>query len=50
MWTEKRNITPKKAVEILKKSGVEMSEKKAEELLDFLYFLAKLVVDQNFKK
>lgn len=50
MVTEKRNITPKKAVEILKKNGVKITEKKAEELLDVMYFLAKLIVDQNFKK
>lgn len=50
MIVKKRNITPKKAVEILSKSGVQIGEKKAEELLDFMYFLAKLIVNQNFKK
>lgn len=50
MLTEKRNITPQKVVEILSKSGVKITEKKAEELLDFMYFLAKLIVNQNFKK
>lgn len=50
MIGEKRNITPKKAVEILSESGVKITEKKAEELLDFMYFLAKLIVNQNFKK
>ena len=48
--SEKRNITPEKAVAILKKSGVEIDEKKAAEVLDLLYFLAKLIVNQNFKK
>lgn len=50
MVNEKRNITPQKAVEILCKSGINISEKEAEKVLDFMYFLAKLVVDQNFKK
>jgi hypothetical protein len=47
--TEKRNITPEIAVRILKKEGIEIDEKKALEVLDMLYFLAKLIVDQNFK-
>jgi len=46
---EKRNITPEMAVKILRKNGVEMDEKKAEEVFDMLYFLAKLIVNQNFK-
>ena len=46
---EKRNITPEMAVKILRKNGVEMDEKKVEEVLDLLYFLAKLIVNQNFK-
>ena len=45
---EKRNITPEMAVKILRKNGVEMDEKKAAEVLDMLYFLAKLIVNQNF--
>ena len=44
--TEKRNITPEMAVKILRKDGVEIDEKKAVEVLDFLYFLAKLTVDR----
>lgn len=47
--TEKRNITPEMAVKILRKNGVEIDEKKAGEVLDLLYFLAKLIVNQNFK-
>lgn len=46
----KRNITPKNAVEILKKNGVEISEEKAIKILDTLYFLSELVIEQNFKK
>lgn len=45
-----RNITPVKAQKILLENNVEVSEKEAEKILDFLYFLAKLIVDQNFKK
>ena len=47
---EKRKITSVDAVAILKKSGVEIDEKKAGEVLDMMYFLAKLIVNQNFKK
>ncbi len=43
--TEKRNITPEMAVRILKKEGIEIDEKKALEVLDMLYFLAKLIVN-----
>ncbi len=46
----KRNVTPEKAMEILKENGVEISEKNAEELLDLMYFLAKLSVDQYIKE
>lgn len=34
------------AVKILGKNGIEIDEKKAVEILDFLYFLAKLTVNQ----
>ena len=47
--TEKRNVTPEMAVRILKKQGVEIDEKKASEVLDLMYFIAKLIVNQNFK-
>jgi len=49
-FSEKRNISPQKAVEIMEKNGVKITEKKAEELLDLMYFLAKLIVIQNFMK
>ncbi len=42
----KRNVTPEKAMEILKENGVEISKTNAEELLDLMYFLAKLSVYQ----
>ena len=47
---EKRKITPAAAVKMLKESGREVTEKEAENILDFMYFLAKLIVNQNFKK
>lgn len=50
MGAEKRNITTQKAIEILSKNGVKLSEKKAEEVLDLMYFLARLIINQNFKK
>jgi hypothetical protein len=46
---EKRKVTPKMAMEILAKNGVVIDEKKAEKVLDLMYFLAKLIVNQNFK-
>lgn len=44
---EKRNVTPKQAIQILQQNGIEVNEKQAENILDFLYFLAKLVVNQG---
>ncbi len=46
----KRNVTPEKAMEILKENGVEISKKNAEELLYLMYFLAKLSVEQYIKE
>jgi protein-tyrosine-phosphatase len=46
---EKRNVTSKQAIDILRKNGVEINEKKAEELLELMYFLAELIVNHNFK-
>jgi hypothetical protein len=47
---EKRKIKASDAVKTLAENGVKVSEKEASEILDFLYFLAKLIVNQNFKK
>jgi len=44
----KRKITPEQAIKILRKNGIEATEKDAEIILDFLYFLAKLTVNQYF--
>jgi hypothetical protein len=43
---DNRSITPEKAKKILLENGVEVNEKEAEEILDFLYILAKLTVNQ----
>jgi hypothetical protein len=48
--TEKRNITPEMAVKILQRSGVQIDEKKAAEVLDLLYILAKITVNQILSK
>jgi len=47
---EKRNVSTAQAIAILKKNGVEIDEKNAEKVLDLMYFLAKLIVNQNFKR
>ena len=46
---KKKGITPANAVKILEKNGIEINESKAEIILDFLYFLAKLTVNQSIK-
>ena len=46
---KKRNISIEQAVKILRKNGVECDEKEAEKILELMYFLAKLIVNQNFK-
>jgi hypothetical protein len=48
--TDNRSITPEKAKKILLENGLEVNEKEAQEILDLLYFFAKLIVNQNFKK
>jgi len=47
--SERKNITPQQAVKILEQSGLKVSEKDAEIILDFLYFLGKLSVNQYVK-
>jgi hypothetical protein len=46
---KKRNVTTADTVKALRKNGIEISEKDAEIILDFLYFLAKLTVNQYVK-
>lgn len=47
---EKRSLTPEKVIDDLDKRGIKVSRKDAEKYLDLLYFLGKLIVDQNFIK
>ncbi len=48
--SENRSITPEKAKKILLEKGVEVTEKEAKELLDLMYFFAKLSVEQYIKE
>lgn len=47
---KKRNISPEQAIKTLRKNGIECDEKEAKIILDFLYILAKLSVDQYFNE
>jgi len=44
---QKRSITPEKIVALLSKYGVEISSADAETVINFLYFLAEIVIDEN---
>ena len=44
--SEKRSVTPHQAIKMLEQNGLRINEKEAGEILDFLYFLAKLTVNQ----
>ena len=48
--SEKRGITPKQAMSILREQGVTVDEKQAEKILEMMYFFAKLVVGQQLNK
>ncbi|EHQ26579.1 hypothetical protein BDD43_0621 [Mucilaginibacter gracilis] len=48
--SNKRTVTTSQAIKMLEKNGVKVTEKKAQEILDLMYFLAKLIVNQNFNK
>ena len=43
-------IPPDKAVEFLKKDGIEVTEEQAKVILEFLYEIASIVVDQYLSK
>jgi hypothetical protein len=47
---EKRKLSTHFVITEMRKNGVEVSEKKADEVLDLIYFLAKLIVKENFKQ
>jgi len=46
----KERIKPEKAVEILRKSGIEVDVDQAQKILDLMYFFAKLALDQYVEK
>ncbi len=48
-FLEKGNITPQQAMDILQKSGLEVTENQVKKILDFLYILAKLVLQEHFQ-
>ena len=45
----KKNISPAQAVRILSENGIQIGEKEAEKILEFLYFLGKLTVSKYIK-
>jgi hypothetical protein len=47
LLTDKRNISPDKAMAMLKAEGISISRKDAALVLDFLYFLALLFYKQH---
>lgn len=47
---KRRNVTPEQAMKILGKNGIEVNEDQVKIILDFLYILAKLTVNQYFRK
>lgn len=49
-FLEKRNITPDQAVRVLRKNGIEVSEKDARKILDFMYIIAKLAIREHFSE
>jgi hypothetical protein len=44
-----KKVTPTQAVKVLEKNGLQVSEKEAVKILDFLYFIGKLTVNQHIK-
>jgi len=46
---KKRKVTLAQAVKVLEKQGIKMDEKEVEKVLEIMYFLAKLIVNQKFK-
>ena len=50
MNSTKRQLTPEKAVEILKKHGTQITVEEAKLMLDFLYKFAKLTLETVLKR
>ncbi|MES2650501.1 MAG: hypothetical protein V4663_02115 [Bacteroidota bacterium] len=47
---ETRSLTPFKVIEDFRAKGIEVTFEEAERYIDLIYFLARVVVDQNFIK
>jgi hypothetical protein len=47
---EKRRITPQKAIAILEQHGTKINMDEAEIILDFMYKMSKLTVENFLKK
>lgn len=47
---EIERLPPEKAVELLKKDGIEVTEEQAKIILIFLYEMADIVIDQYLAK
>ena len=48
-YSEKRSVTPEKAVEILAKHGTKVTIEEAKIILDFMYKIGKLSINQYVK-
>ncbi|GAA4907531.1 hypothetical protein GCM10023313_07970 [Mucilaginibacter defluvii] len=46
---EKRNVTTEQAIKLFEEQGCHITENEAEKILDILYFLSKLIVNQEIK-
>jgi protein-tyrosine-phosphatase len=50
MGNKFNKVTPQEAIKILRKNGIEINENEAKKVLEIMYFLAKLIVNQNFNE
>ncbi|MCH7411265.1 hypothetical protein MM239_17855 [Belliella sp. DSM 111904] len=50
MKTKNRNVTPEMAIRVYKRHGMEINHKQAEGILDFLYKMAEIAVQQVCKE
>jgi len=50
MKFEAEKISPEKAIEILKKDGLEVTLEQAKIILEFLYQMAEITIDQYLEK
>jgi protein-tyrosine-phosphatase len=50
MKFEAEKISPEKAIEILKKDGLEVTLEQAKIILEFLYQMSEIVIEQYLEK